>query len=155
MSTKTFVDGGQNRSRASVLVFLLPLDRDLGHRDGRRRPILAIGLRLTDLLDNVDAFGDDAKDRVLAIEMRRRAERDEELAAVGIRAGVRHGQNPRAIVPKAGMELVFELVAGPAVALTERVTALDHEALDDAMKDDAVEVRLLLLLARLRVLPFL
>ena len=51
------------------------------------------------------------------------------------------------------MELVLEVVAGPAGTNPERVTALDYEALDDAMKDDAGVVRRLVLLVRLRMLP--
>ena len=53
------------------------------------------------------------------------------------------------------MELVRERVAGSADALAERVAALDHEAVDDAVKDDAVVVRLRHLLVGARVGPLL
>jgi hypothetical protein len=36
------------------------------------------------------------------------------------------------------VDLVLELVAGPAGACTGRIAALDHEAGDDAVEDDAV-----------------
>ena len=36
---------------------------------------------------------------------------------------------PDAVVAQVGVELILELVAGPAVALAERIAALDHEAL--------------------------
>ena len=39
------------------------------------------------------------------------------------------------------MDLVVELVAGAADALAERVAALEHEVLDDAVEDDAVVER--------------
>ena len=66
------------------------------------------------------------------------AERDEELAAVGVGAGVGHRQEPAAIVAQAGAELVGELVAGAARAVAHRAAALDHEAVDDAVEDQAV-----------------
>ena len=40
-----------------------------------------------------------------------------------------------------GMELVLELIARAAGALPERIAALDHEAVDDAVEDDAVVER--------------
>ena len=54
---------------------------------------------------------------------------------------------PALVVAQRRMELVAELVAGPAGALAEAVAALNHEAVDDAVEDDAVVVRVLLLLA--------
>ena len=53
------------------------------------------------------------------------------------------------------MELVGEFVARPADALAERIAALDHEAVDDAVEDDAVVVGLRDLLVRARVGPLL
>src|SRR5688572_11264366 len=91
---------------------------------------------------------------MLAVEVRRRSERDEELTAVGLRAGVRHRQDPGAVVPQLRMKLIVELVARAAAALTERVAALDHETLDHAMKNDAVVVRRAgVFLAGLRMRP--
>ena len=66
---------------------------------------------------------------------------DEELRAVGARAGVGHGQQVRPVEGQLGVELVAELVAGAAEALTERVAALDHEAADDPVEDRAVVER--------------
>src|SRR5436190_661883 len=59
----------------------------------RRRLVAPIDGDIADRLDDVEAFGDDAEDRVAAIEMRRWRERDEELAAVGVRAGVGHRED--------------------------------------------------------------
>ena len=61
---------------------------------------------------------------------------DEELAAVRVRAGVRHRE--RAALDPVLVGLVLELVAGPARAGAGRVTALDHEVGDDAVEHDAV-----------------
>ncbi len=40
-----------------------------------------------------------------------------------------------------GVDLILELEAGTAVALTERAAALDHEALDHAVEDQPVVER--------------
>src|SRR6185436_652953 len=80
---------------------------------------------------------------------------DEELAAVGVGAGVGHRQDARLVVARFRMELVGEVEAGAAGALPERVAPLDHETVDDPMKDDAVVERGFPALAALRVAPFL
>jgi len=70
-----------------------------------------------------------------------RPKRDEELRPIGTRTAVRHGHGPLILVPQARHELVLELGAvdaGAATAGTGRVTALDHEARDDAVEDDVV-----------------
>jgi hypothetical protein len=53
------------------------------------------------------------------------------------------------------VDLVVELVAGAADALAERVAALEHELLDDAVEDDAVVQLVGRDLARRRVSPLL
>src|SRR5579864_1572416 len=87
--------------------------------------------------------------------MGRRTEGDEELAAIGVRSRVRHGEHADAIVAQVGMKLVLERVARTAVALAQRVAPLDDKAVDDAMKGDAVIVRLLVALLGLRMRPLL
>jgi hypothetical protein len=57
-----------------------------------------------------------------------RRDRDEELRAVGARAGVGHREQVRLVEPQVRVDLVGELVAGAAGAGAERVAALDHEA---------------------------
>src|SRR5271157_959828 len=63
---------------------------------------------------------------------------DEELADVGVRPGVGHGEAARAIETKVARELVLELVPGSAGACPARATSLDHELRDDAVKDQPV-----------------
>ena len=55
---------------------------------------------LLDRVDHVHTFDDLAEDGVLAIEPRRSDVGDEELAAVGVRAGVGHRQDAGPIVPQ-------------------------------------------------------
>jgi hypothetical protein len=78
---------------------------------------------------------------VLAVQVRSRGEADEELTAVGARAAVGHGQDTGASVLERAVELVLELAAPDGLSTTtgtSGVTALQHEAGDDAVEDDAV-----------------
>src|SRR5262249_48935336 len=80
-------------------------------------------------------------------------ERDEKLAAVRVRPGVRHREDACFGVTNLGMKLVGELVARSAGPLTETIAALNHEAVDDAVKDHAVVERRFLAFAGDRVAP--
>src|SRR3954451_13389494 len=101
------------------------------------RAVVPVGVRPLDLVDHVHPVDDLAENRVLAVEPRRGVGgHDEELAAVRVRAGVRHRQ--RAADDLVLVELVLERVAGAAAARACRVAALDHEVLDHPVKDDAV-----------------
>lgn len=94
-----------------------------------------------ELVNNILALHNLTEDGVLSVEVRGRAKGDEELAAVGARAGVGHAEGALAVVLQRRHELVLELAApdgGTATASTGGVTALDHEALDDAVKYDVV-----------------
>src|SRR4051812_14892048 len=90
-----------------------------------------------DLVGDVQPGRDSPEDGVLAVEPRTCFRRDdEELAPVRVRPGVRHCE--RAAVDPVLVELVLELVAGPAAAGPRRVAALDHEVGNDAVEDQAV-----------------
>ena len=89
------------------------------------------GLKLTSI-NNL------SKDSVLAVKMRGRSKRDEELRAVRILAGIGHAERALAGVLEGRHKLILELAAVnrlAATAGTGGVTSLDHEALDDAMED--------------------
>src|SRR5206468_660215 len=97
------------------------------------RAVAGAGRRRLDRVDRLHPGGHAAEDRVLAVEPRRRVGRDdEELAAVGVRPGVRHRE--RAAHDLVVVELVLERVAGAAGAGALRATALDHEVLDHAVE---------------------
>src|SRR5207244_9007620 len=96
-----------------------------------------------------------AETGVTIVEVRRRRERDEELPAVGVRAAIGHRHDAGLVVPQLRMELVREVIAGPADALAERIAALDHESVDHPMKDRPVVVRLLYFLIRPWIAPLL
>src|SRR5947209_157217 len=93
------------------------------------RPVAGAGRRRLDRLDGIHALGHPAEHRVLAVEPRRRAGRDdEELRAVRIGTGIGHRQGaPLHLVV---VELVLERVAAPARAGVLRASALEHEVGD-------------------------
>lgn len=82
-----------------------------------------------------------AEDGVLAIQMRRRTKRDEELGTVRVLASIRHAHGSLAIVLETWDDLILKLAAPdglPSAACAGWVTTLDHEAGDDAVEDDIV-----------------
>ena len=96
-----------------------------------------------DGVDNVQPVRDLAEPSILAVEMRRVLVHDKKLAAgrVGtLRA--RHRQHAarmlERIVHAVCLEFPLDAVAGVAVPLAERTAALEHEAGNDAVEDQAV-----------------
>ena len=78
----------------------------------------------------IHAFGDLAENRVHAIKVGSRGERNKELAAVRARSGVRHRQNSSGIVAQIRIELVAEAIPRPAGTGTLGVATLHHESGD-------------------------
>ena len=93
--------------------------------------------------------------RVAIVEVRRRRERNEELPAIGVGAAIRHRHDAGLVVAQLRMKLVGEVISGSADSLAERIAALDHEAVDHAVEDGSVVIRLLHLLVRSRIAPLL
>ena len=91
-----------------------------------------------DRVDDILPFCHFAEDGVLAIEMRSRAVSDEELRAVGVRAGVGHGEDAGLVVATVCFALALELVAGAASTAARWAAALDHEVWNDAVKFQAI-----------------
>ena len=117
-------------------------DGDRGDRHRLERVLAGVGLHGVDLVHDVHALGDLAEDRVRLRELVV-VGHDEELAAVGVRPRVRHGQRP-ALVLQIVVELVGERVARSAEALPGRVPALDdRRVLGHAVERQPVEEALL------------
>jgi len=93
-----------------------------------------------DGVDDILTGGDFTEDRVFAVEPVGRDVSDEELGAVGARAGIGHGEDAGFGVFEGRVEFVTELVAWAAGAGAGGVAALDHEVGDDAVEFDAVVV---------------
>src|SRR3990170_7715973 len=123
-----------------------PLDGDMPHDhriDGAvvRR---AAALAGNDLVDDVHSADDVAKDRVTtAGQLGPIGDHDEELRSLRIRdpAAIRVGRSGHGDVAArivADDRIIEDLVARAAAARPLRVAALDHEAGDDAVENDAV-----------------
>ena len=87
------------------------------------------------------------KNSVLSVKILSRCNGDEELRTVGARAvellaGIRHGKHVWLVEVTLWVWLVVEVVAWAAAAGARWVSALNHEARDDAVKDYAVVERL-------------
>src|SRR5512143_3079811 len=97
-----------------------------------------------DRVDNVHSPGDLSENGVDAVQMPLRRMADEELAAPGVLAGVRHREGAGDVLVDVAVRLALDRVAGPARAdgplagLRIWVAALDHEVGDDAMEFGAV-----------------
>src|ERR687896_657824 len=109
---------------------------DLGVLDG---PVARPRLEPLDRVHRVHAGGDSPEYGVLAVEPRSGSGRDdEELAAVRVRAAVRHRE--RTALDLVVVDLVLELVSRAARAGAVRAAALDHEVGDHPVEDEAVVV---------------
>src|SRR5215207_9166886 len=132
-------DGGYRGGEVRPARRRAPRLAQLDALDLRRveRAVARVGLHGLDRVEDVHAAGDTAEHGVLAVEPRRLGHGDqEELRAVGVRAGVGHGE--RAPDDLVVVELVLEGVAGAAGPRPVGIAPLDHEVVDDAMEDHAV-----------------
>merc|ERR1711939_1225203 len=121
------------------------------HDDHRLRSRTALRAHGFDLFHNIHAFDDSAKDDMLAVEVGRLTCAHEELAAICVRACVRHGQAPatRVLACLSGEAFVGELstvdrLTATAVPACE-VPTLAHEARDDTVERGPLEVERLAL----------
>lgn len=107
------------------------------------RPIRLTRLHKPQPLHNAHAALHTAEDGVFAVKPRRRCQRDEELAPVGVGARVRHGKHAGAGVPQRRADFVGKgrTPAGCAAAAgSGGVACLDHEVRDDAVHRRVVVV---------------
>lgn len=83
---------------------------------------------------------------MLAVQPRRRRQSYEKLAAVRVRARVRHRNRVRPVVPQMRPDLVLELPTPDALAarpISGRIARLYHETLDHAVKHVPVVIAVL------------
>ena len=100
----------------------------------------AEGVALGDFLHEVEALGDLAEARVVAVEVRRvlPVVHDEELRASGVAAGVGHAQHPFVVVLVVPVQLAVDGVPGSAAANALGASALRHEAWNHAVELQAL-----------------
>ena len=90
----------------------------------------------SDSVNSLDALGDLAECRVLAIKVRRAVQAYEELTARGLFMNrTRHGDD--ALLVRTIVELCDEFPLGSAGAITLRAAALNHQAGNDPVKPGA------------------
>src|SRR5271157_2671020 len=113
---------------------------------GRERLVVIVGPYAGDGLDYIKAGGIAlAEDGVLVVEVLGGHLGDEELTAVSVGSGVGHSQAAGYVETEIRIELILELIAGISHAGADRVSSLNHEFGNDAMKDGAVVERLVVL----------
>ena len=89
-------------------------------------------------IDHVLSFRYKTEDRVFPVEVRSRHMGDEKLATIRAGASIGHGENTRAVVLESALHFVFKTVSGAAATSAGRITALDHELVDHAVKSNVV-----------------
>src|SRR5207247_7848251 len=93
-----------------------------GHRlddDRGVGPIARVPWSLGDFDGNVYALHYLTEERVMSIQRGVRRHGDEELAAVGVRSRIRHGEPSRPIVSQRRVDLVRELVARTSLSVAQ------------------------------------
>lgn len=124
-------------------VFLLVFqhqDPAIGDLDILQGSIEFVGLQVLNFADDFFARNHVAKDHVQSIQMRRRFGGDEELRSIGVGSAIGHGQEEWSIVLDfqvfIGERLSVDGFAAGSIVI-DKVSALQHESLDDAMKNRA------------------
>src|SRR6185437_15557586 len=104
-----------------------------------------------DFREHVLAFHEFSENGVVIVEPWSRNERDEKLASIRVRTRVCHRKNAGPGVLERRIELVFEAVSRPSGSLPEAIPSLNHEVLDDPVKDGPVIKWLLRFLSAARI----
>ena len=91
-----------------------------------------------DGVDDVLPFGGFTEDGVLTVEVRGGAMSDEELGAVGVWAGVGHGEHAWLVVTTMSLALALELITWASGAAAAGATALNHEVRDDTVEGQSI-----------------
>src|SRR5450759_329461 len=99
------------------------------------------GITACDSVNHVHAAGNLPKNGEAAVQGWHRYKRDEELAAVGIAAGIGHGNHPGFVEFQVAV-LVDKFISGAAAAGAGWVAALGHEILKYPVKRSAIKVSL-------------
>src|SRR3972149_2113719 len=95
---------------------LVLVDRDLCHR-----------IALSNCIDDILAADYLTENRMLAVEVRLRRVRDEELTAIGIRSCIGHRNYTCIVSQRVTFDFIFELVSGAAPSSACWISSLNHE----------------------------
>lgn len=122
-------------------VLLCAKRQSLDNHDILNRSVTGTRPCASNLVHDIHASDDLAKDGVLSIQVWGWCEGDEELAAVCAGSAVGHGKDALCRMNERAVNLILELAAVDglsAAASPGGVTALNHEVWDDAVEDYAV-----------------
>jgi len=118
--------------------------------------LAGLGSNALDVLDDVLALDDLAEDDVLSVKPRAGNGGNEELGAVGVLAGVGHGEEERLGVLELEV-LIGELLAIDGLSTSSvvvgKVTTLEHELGNDTVEDGVLEAVAVLTSAELAEVP--
>ena len=98
---------------------------------------------LPDRIDHIHSLDHLAEHRVLSVQVWLGRVGDEELAAVGARPRIGHGDETRAVLQGIALAFILELVTGAAPARARGIAPLDDEIIDHAVEDNTVVKALL------------
>ena len=115
-------------------------DRDILERAVSTGP--ACGGDFTNRIDNIHSLNHLPKDRVFGVQVIVVDEVDEELGPASVGTGIRHRYRP-AVVPVPWLELVRNRISWSPATCPGGVSALDHEAVNDAVEYDPIVVSVL------------
>lgn len=97
-------------------------------------------IALANQINHFQPFVNLAKNRMVAVEVARRAARmaDKKLRPTGIAAGMRHGEHSAVVVLVVAIEFAIYLIARTAVSNAVRTTALGDKAWNNPVESQAV-----------------
>lgn len=116
------------------------VSRGVNHLRDRYVPII-LSVGRTNLSDCIHSFRYASENRMLAVQERRWSKCDKELASVCVGSGVGHGQDASADKAQLGMQLVLEsssIDRSTTRTRSCRIATLNHEAIDDPVKENTV-----------------
>ena len=97
-------------------------------------------ISLRNRIHNILAGDNLSKYRVLVVKPPGRNMRDEKLAAIGSRPRVGHRKDARLAMGESRVKLILEFVPRPTTTRPRGVATLNHEILDDPMKNNTIVV---------------
>ena len=124
--------------KTEILLATLLFDGDFFHHDVFEGTVAGCGGGFANGFDDVKAFDHFAEYGMAVVQMGGGPEGDEELRAAGIGSGIGHRQDAWAIMLQVRMKFIREIVTGAATAGSGGVAALNHEAVDYPVENDAI-----------------
>ena len=117
---------------------LLSFNRNFIHHHGLVRFIHGAGWNRSDLIDDIHAVDNFAKNRVAVVQMRRRAQCNEKLTTIGTGAGIGHGKDAGTVVSQRWIKFIFEAITRSAHTGTLGAPPLNNKSGYNSVKGQTV-----------------